>query len=393
MPLASRFADITAFIRSQYPAVEGDLILHAPSFTGSEKENLCECIDSTYVSYVGPFVKELEERVSRYTGAAHAVAAVNGTAALFLILHALGIGPGCGVVTQPLSFAATANAIAQTGAVPVFVDVDEETWGMSPEALATFFEERCRRTKDGLLDRQSGLALRAVMPMHTFGMPARIRSLREVCDAWGIPLIEDAAESLASFSGGRHTGTFGLAAALSFNGNKIVTTGGGGMVITDDEALAARIRHLSTTAKKPHPYLFFHDEVGYNLRMPNINAAVGCAQMDSLAEVRADKRSLHAAYRSFFQEMGLPMQEESGGSSANFWLNAVLFPDSETRDAFLHFSLDRGIHARPAWTLLSRLPMYENAPRGALPVAESLAARIVNIPSGARTADGKKGKA
>ena len=379
-----KFADIIKFIRRQYPNVEGVIPLHAPCFVGPEKENLAECVDSTYVSYVGPFVKKFEEQIAEYTGARHAVAMVNGTAALFMILHAMGIGKGSAVITQALSFAATANAVAQTGAVPFFVDVDQDTFGMSPVALDAFLHEQCEVTDEGVTHQATGLKIGAVMPMHTFGMPSRIKQTRSICDQWGLPMVEDAAESLGSFIDKRHTGTFGYAAALSFNGNKPVTTGGGGMVLTNDDELAEKARHLSTTAKVPHAYEFFHDEVGYNLRLPNVNAALGCAQMDLINRILADKRALHKAYVRFFSRYGMVMLCDRPGVESNMWLNAVIFEDRPERDAFLKYAAENGVQSRPIWTLLSKLPMYEHCPSDSLDTSRWLEDRVVNLPSGAR---------
>lgn len=371
------------FIRALYPG-EDPVSLHAPRFQGNEKAYLAECIDSTYVSYVGRFVTDFEDKVRGLTGARHAVAMVNGTAALQMALAASGVKAGEEVITQALTFAATAAGIKHAGAEPAFVDVDRETLGMSPSSLVGYLRENCERRADGTYDKTSGRRVAAVMPMHTFGHPARIERIAEICADYGIILVEDAAESIGSYYKDRHTGLFGQAAILSFNGNKPVTTGGGGMLITNDEALAERARHLSTTAKRKHRWEFYHDEVGYNLRMPNVNAAIGCAQMEYFPRTLENKRETARRYADFFRDIGVEFVREPADSRSNYWLNAILLEDRTARDAFLAYSNDNGVQTRPAWILMTRLPPYAVCPRGPAPNAEWLEDRIVNIPSSVR---------
>jgi perosamine synthetase len=375
---------IISFIRDLYPG-ENPVPLHAPRFLGREKEYLARCIDTTYVSYVGEFVTRFEEHVRRVTGAAHAVALVNGTAALHMALQACGVGQGDAVVTQSLTFVATANAISHCGALPLFVDIDRSTLGMSPERLEAYFAGSTVQTAGGCHDRATGRRVAACVPMHTFGHPAEIQSIVEVCARRGVAVVEDAAESLGSLYRGRHTGRFGAAAILSFNGNKIVTTGGGGMLITEDAALAARVRHLSTTAKAAHPWEFRHDAVGWNLRLPNLNAAVGCAQMERLEQSVENKRDTAERYGRFFAAAGIPFLSEREGCRANYWLNAILLEDREARDDFLARSNAAGVCTRPAWNRMTSLPMYAAGARDAEEDARWIEDHLVNIPSSVRT--------
>lgn len=374
---------IIDFIRGLYPQHES-VPLHAPSFLGNEKKYLCECIDTTYVSYVGHFVSDFEEHIKRLTGARHAIAMVNGTAAILMALVSAGVRHGDEVITQALTFAATAAGIRHAGADPVFVDVDRETMSMSPESLLKYLQKNAQSDGNDVLDRLTGKRIIAIMPMHTFGHPARLDELLEVCREFNIMLIEDAAESIGSYYKGRHTGRFGKAAILSFNGNKPVTTGGGGMLLTDDEAMAERARHLSTTAKLKHRWEFVHDEVGYNLRMPNVNAAIGCAQMESIEQILNDKRNTAMLYKEFFSTNGLTFFWEPRNCKSNYWLNAIILDSREERDAFLEYSNDRGVQTRPIWTLMNKLAPYANYPHSELPNAEWLEERVVNIPSSVR---------
>lgn len=378
-----KYEQILTFIKSLYPGYE--LVpLHAPKFLGNEKKYLAECVDSTFVSYVGHFVTDFEEHVKRRTGAKNAVAIVNGTAALQMMLVAAGIGPGDEVITQALTFAATAAGIKHTGAEPCFVDVGRDTLGMDPDSLRRFLEENATTHGREVRNRKSGRRIGAVLPMHTFGHPVRIGEISDVCAEYGLQLLEDAAESLGSLYRGKHTGLFGRAAILSFNGNKPVTTGGGGMVITDDADLAERVRHLSTTAKRKHRWEFYHDEAGYNLRLPNVNAALGCAQMEYFDAILADKRETAARYKDFFGSMGVPFFSEPPDTRANYWLNSILLEDRVEREAFLEYSNDHGVQTRPIWTLMNKLPPYQHCIRSDLRNAEWLEARVVNIPSGVR---------
>lgn len=376
------FESIVRFIREQYG--EGPVALHPPVFLGNEKAYLNECIDSTFVSSVGPFVTAFENSVAEYVGSRHAVAVVNGTQALFIALRLAGAAPETEVLTQSLTFIATANAISYTGSHPVFIDVDEETLGLSPRALETFLAEHAVVRNGRTINRTSGRPLAACVPMHTCGIPCRIVEIRGICDRFGIPLVEDAAESLGSFQGGRHTGTFGLFGVFSFNGNKIVTTGGGGMIVTDNDHLARRAKHLTTTAKLPHRWEFVHDEIGFNFRLPNLNAALGVAQMESLPAMLAHKRKLAEKYRQFFENLPMQFVGTPDGSESNCWLNTVLFRDREERDSFLAYGNDREIMMRSLWRPMHLLPMYAACQTGPLPATEELYARAANLPSGLR---------
>lgn len=378
-----RHAQLTGFVRKLY-GQEGFIPLHAPVFLGREKEYLNDCVDSTFVSSVGAYVDRFEGLMREITGARHAIATMNGTAALHLSLVLAGVGRDDEVITQPLSFVATCNAIAYQQAHPVFVDVDKDTLSLSPTALEQFLTENAEVRVGGTFNRLTGRRLAAVVPMHSFGLPGRIEALAEVCARWGLVLIEDAAESLGSYVGTTHTGRFGRIGAFSFNGNKIVTSGGGGCVITDDPELGKLAKHLSTTAKQPHSWEFFHDQVGYNYRMPNINAALACAQLEQLETFLTNKRETAAGYRAFCLENDWQFVDELPGCHSNFWLNAVLMADRTERDQFLKMSNDAGVMVRPIWTLMQRLPAFQGAQCAPLPNAEWLEDRVVNIPSSFR---------
>jgi perosamine synthetase len=355
--------------------------LHEPRFSDREKELVSDCIDSTFVSSVGKYVDQFESRIAEYTGAKKAVAVVNGTQALFIALKLAGANKSTEVITQSLTFIATANAISYTGASPVFVDVDRDTMGMSPSSLKSFLETETE-TKNGVcVNRKTGRQIIGCIPMHTFGFPCRIEEIVDICDQHGIVVIEDAAESLGSFVGRQHTGTFGKMGILSFNGNKIITTGGGGMILFQDEELAKKAKHLTTTAKVPHPWEFIHDEVGYNFRMPNLNAALGVAQMESLPDFLAKKKQLHAEYKKFFHDQEVILCIEREGTTANFWLNAVYMKDKQGRDNFLERTNKEGVMTRSLWTPMHKLPIYNSCQKSNLDNTEFLFDRIVNIPS------------
>ncbi len=379
------YAEEIDFIRRLY-GTDGFIPLHAPVFSGNEKQYLAECIDTTYVSSVGEFVDRFERGMAAFTGAARAVACVNGTNALHLALLLAGVRPDEEVITQPLSFVATANAISYCGARPVFLDVDTDTLGLSPVKMRHWLENHAEQRAGECFNKRTGRRIRACVPMHTFGHPARVDRLADLCTEWGIALVEDAAESLGSRYKGRHTGTFGQSGVLSFNGNKILTTGGGGMLLFDDEAAADRCKHLTTQAKVAHRWEFRHDRIGYNYRMPNLNAALGCAQLEELPDFIRRKRETAQAYRTFFS--GHPEIEfcaEPENSVSNYWLCAVRMKDREARDAFLAETNDHGVMTRPVWELTHRLPMYRACECGELTHAEWLADRIVNLPSSVRT--------
>lgn len=374
------FDRLVSFVRDQYATTEF-IPLHAPVFRGRERELVLDTIDSTFVSSVGAYVDRFERDTATFCGSPRAVAVMNGTAALHISLVLAGVERDDLVVTQSLTFVATCNAIAYCGAQPLFIDVDRRTMGLSPAALDAWLQEHALiddagdcRTRDG------HRRIRACVPMHTFGHPVDLDALVEVCTRWHLVLIEDAAESLGSYYKGRHTGTFGRIGVLSFNGNKIMTTGGGGMVLADEE-LGKRAKHLTTTAKIPHPYEFFHDEVGYNYRMPNLNAALGCAQLEQLPAFLESKRTLAQRYIQFFEGTDLQPIVEPENCHSNYWLNGVICESPEQRDALLKATNDAGVMTRPIWALMTRLPAHANALSGPLENAQWLEARVVNLPS------------
>lgn len=374
------FDSLIHFIRDQYRSKEF-IPLHAPVFVGHEREYVMDTIESTFVSSVGAFVDRFEADMAGYTGSPRAVATVNGTAALHVALQLAGVGQGDLVVTQSLTFIATCNAIAYCGAEPVFVDVDRHTLGLSPRALERWLEEYAHLDDNGTCrTRKDNKVIRACVPMHTFGLPVELDALVDVCTKWNLALVEDAAESLGSFYKGRHTGTCGRLGTLSFNGNKIITTGGGGMILAD-EKLGTHAKHLTTTAKKPHPYEFVHDEIGYNYRLPNINAALGCAQLEQLESFIRAKRALAERYETQLRGSGLQFVREPEHCRANYWLNAVICEGREQRDALIKATNDKGVMTRPIWMLMNHLPIYANCRKGDLSNAEWLESRVVNLPS------------
>jgi len=374
------FESLVAFVREQY-ATDDFIPLHAPVFEGNEQAYVAQTVESTFVSSVGKFVDRFEQDMQAYTGSPKAVATVNGTAALHVALLLAGVKPGERVITQSLTFVATCNAIAYCGAEPVFVDVDRDTLGMSASKLEAWLDEAAYRDDDGVCRLKNGnQVLRACLPMHTFGHPVDLDGLVDVCARWGLVLVEDAAESLGSLYKGRHTGTFGALGTLSFNGNKIITTGGGGMVLAG-EALGVRAKHLTTTAKQPHPYEYVHDEVGYNYRLPNLNAALGCAQLEKLEDFIASKRELASRYAAMLEGSELAFVGEPAGCRSNFWLNAVICDSRERRDALLEFTNKREVMTRPIWRLMNHLPAYAHCLTGDLSNAEWLESRVVNLPS------------
>jgi len=374
------FDDLIRFIRDHYRSADF-IPLHAPVFTGHERQYVAETIESTFVSSVGAFVDRFERGMAAYTGSPRAVATVNGTAALHVALQLAGVQPEDLVVTQPLTFVATCNAITYCGATPLFIDVDRHTLGLSPTALETWLTDNATVGSDGLCRAKAdSKVIRACVPMHTFGHPVELDALVDVCARWKLALVEDAAESLGSFYKGRHTGTFGQLGTLSFNGNKIITTGGGGMVLAR-EALGTRAKHLTTTAKQPHPFEYVHDEVGYNYRLPNLNAALGCAQMEQLEGFIANKRELATRYASLLQGSDLQFVTEPANCRSNYWLNAVICDSRAQRDALLKVTNDQGVMTRPVWALMNHLPIFAHCHKGELANAEWLEARVVNLPS------------
>ena len=357
--------------------------LHEPEFSGNEKRYVEECLDSTFVSSVGPFVDRFEAMLAEYTGAEHAVAVCNGTVALHVGLVLAGVRPGDEVLIPALSFVATANAVVHCGAVPHFVDCDVDAMGMDPAALDEYLHVIVERTTLGPRNRKTGRRLAAVVPMHTYGHPVEMESLVAVTERHDVALVEDAAESLGSTYNGQHTGTFGKVGVLSFNGNKIITTGGGGAILTNDRELARRAKHLTTTAKRAHRWEFFHDEVAWNYRLPNLNAALGCAQMERLPDLLERKRRLASLYENAFRPVeGIRFMVEPPNSRSNYWLSTIrIEPSAAVRDDLLSALHEAGYRCRPTWTLLSRLPMFTECPRAPLQGAKRLEASLVNLPS------------
>ena len=373
---------LVSFIREVYGSHE-PIALHEPVFTGREKEYVNDAIDSTYVSSIGKFVTRFELGLANYTGSQQAVATVNGTAALHVALVTCGVGVGDLVITQSLTFVATCNAIRYCGADPVFVDVDAHTLGLSPLAMRQWLEEHAFVDERGQCRHTDSMrAIKAALPMHTFGHPADLDGLIAICRDWHLVLIEDAAESLGSFYKGQHTGTVGALGTLSFNGNKTITTGGGGAVLAGSSLIAARVKHLTTTAKQAHAYDFVHDELAFNYRMPNLNAALGCAQLEQLAGFIKAKRELAMAYKAFVANTDWQFIDEPDGCQSNFWLNALLCENRSQRDALLSHLHSHGILSRPSWTPMHLLPMFAACMRGALPQTAHLFDTLVNLPSG-----------
>lgn len=384
------YKHIIDFIRSLYP--EKDLIpLHEPYFAGKEKNYLLDCIDSTYVSSNGRYVELFEQRMSEFTGARSAIAAVNGTSALHIALLIAGVQAGDLVLTQSMTFIATCNAITYCGAEPVFMDIDRNTLGLSSGSLKDWLSRNSVLIeKEGRIQSYYKLEsdttplrrISACLPMHTFGLPCTLDEILDICKQYHIPVVEDAAESLGSYYKGQHTGTLGELGIFSFNGNKTITTGGGGIIVTNDNDLAKKAKHLTTTAKIPHAWRFEHDMTGYNYRLPNINAALGCAQMEMLPQMLKGKRETALAYKEFFQTMPeIEFVSEPDGCISNYWLNAILLADSAERDRFLQQTNDHKVLTRPAWISMHELPMFRHCLRNRLPITEEISSRLVNLPS------------
>lgn len=386
--LAEHFvASIRAVLQPSAPPIA----LHEPIFGGNEWTYVKECIDTGWVSSVGKYVNEFERRLAEVTGSQFAIATSSGTAALHVALILAGVEAGDEVLVPALSFVATANSVSHCGAIPHFVDSCEKTIGLDPRALRDYLGSIAERTVDGVRNKETGRRLAAIVPMHAFGHPIDLDGLMALSHDYGIPIVEDAAESLGSLYHGRHTGTFGRLSALSFNGNKIVTTGGGGAILTQDAELARRAKHITTTAKLPHKWEFFHDEVAWNYRLPNINAALGCAQLERLDEFVQAKRALAERYhQAFANDAHIHFVKEPADCRSNYWLGTAMLrvPSRTVRDELLTAANDAGFMVRPVWTLLNQLPMYENCPSAPIPVAQRLAASIVNLPSGVAVAQG-----
>lgn len=368
------------------PSAPPAIALHQPQFGGNERVYVKECLDTGWVSSVGAYVDRFERELAQYTGVRRAVAVVNGTAALHICLKLVGVEAGDEVMIPTLTFVATANAVAYCGATPHFVDSEAHTLGIDCTKLGAYLQETAEQRPEGCYNKRTKRRIKAFVPMHTFGHPIDLDAASELCGRYNIALVEDAAESLGSFYKGRHTGNWGRVSAMSFNGNKVITTGGGGAILTNDEELGRIAKHITTTARVPHTWELTHDMIGYNYRLPNINAALGCAQLEQLSSFLRHKRSLAERYRSAFQDLqGIHFFSEPENCRSNYWLNALLLDEAYAghRDQLLELTNKRGIQTRPAWTLMHRLPMFSQCPRMDLSVAESLASRLINIPSSA----------
>lgn len=377
------YKSIVDFIHNLYGTDE--LIpLHAPCFIGNEKKYLNECIDTTFVSSVGKFVDRFEQMLVDYTGTSKAVVCVSGTNALHMALLLVGVEQDDEVISQSLTFVATGNAISYIGAHLVFIDVDKETMGLSPEKLETWLQTSAVIKDGSCYNKKTGRRIKACVPMHTFGHPVKIAELVRICDQYHIELVEDAAESIGSFYEGKHTGTFGRVGVISFNGNKTITTGGGGILLFRDPELATYAKHLTTQAKVPHRWEFIHDHIGYNYRMPNINAALGCAQMENIERYVENKRETAAIYKHFFADLAINFFTEPKDCHSNYWLNAVLLSNKAERDQFLEYTNNHGVMTRPVWGLMNKLPMFANSETDDLTNTNWFEERIVNIPSSVR---------
>lgn len=378
--LCHNFCELVPTLQS---IISNEVLLHRPVFDQAEEDLVVKAVRSNFVSSVGAMVDEFETITKSTTGSKHAASVVNGTAALHLALKAVGVEKNSEVLTQALTFVATSNAITYCGARPIFIDVDEDTLGMSPTSLRTWLKANADIDGGRCINRGTGAEISACLPMHTFGNVCRIDELAEICEEFLIPLVEDSAEALGSTLRDRHVGTYGLVGTFSYNGNKIITTGGGGMVITDSEEVASRVKHLSTTAKLPHQYEYFHDEAGYNYRMPNLNAALGIAQMQKLPGHLKVKKQIYEKYLSFFKLYGLRLIEPLENSCSNHWLNAVVFETYEQRTEFIELTNQHGIMTRPVWSLMTNLPMYQTCLNDGLKVSRRMANLVVNLPSSA----------
>lgn len=378
------YNQITDFIHQLF-GTEETVPLHAPLFIGNEKKYLEECIDTTFVSSVGKFVDRFEADMAAYTGARKAVVCVSGTNALHMALMLVGVERDDEVLTQALTFIATCNAVSYIGAHPVFIDVDMETLGLSPQAVKDWLVKNAEIKNGVCYNKHTGRRVKACVPMHTFGHPVKIDELAAVCEEWHIELVEDAAESIGSLYKGRHTGTFGKVGAISFNGNKTITTGGGGMLLFQDGELGKLAKHLTTQAKVPHRWAFVHDHIGYNYRMPNINAALGCAQLENIDRYVENKRETAAIYADYFKNIpGITFFTEPEDCRSNYWLNVVMLKDRNARQEFLEYTNDHGVMTRPVWELMNRLEMFKHCETDGLKNTQWLADRIVNIPSSVR---------
>ncbi len=379
------FKETIEFIRSLY-GEKGFIPLHAPIFIGNEKKYVNDAIDSTFVSSVGEYVDRFEKEFAKFVNVSKSVVTSNGTSALHAAMHLLGVSHDDEVITQALTFVATANAIKYCGAHPIFLDSDKNSLGLSPSSLEEFLSKNAEM-RDGIcINKKSKRKIKACVPMHVFGHPVDIKQIVKICDQYSIPVIEDAAESLGSYVGDTHTGLFGKIGVFSFNGNKIITSGGGGALVTADPELGKRAKHITTTAKIPHAWEFNHDEMGFNYRMPNLNAALITGQLEKLPDFLKSKREVAKLYQEFFSKKGIEFVVEPKGTTSNYWLNAILCKDRKERDLFLETTNAQGVMTRPVWTLMPELPMFKDHNNYGvnLSVAKNLSDRIVNIPSSAR---------
>jgi len=382
--ISTMYKKLITFIRDWYQT-DQFIPLHEPRFKEIDKEYVLDAINSTFVSSVGEYVNRFERDLAAYLDVKRAVVTVNGTAALQVALRLVGVKAGDEVIAQPLTFVATANAIVYNKASPIFIDVNRDTLGLCPDAMELFLKQYVEKSGTSTFNKKTGKRIAAIVPMHTFGHPCRMGRLIDLADQWNIPVVEDAAESIGSKISTRHCGTFGKAGVLSFNGNKTITCGGGGAILTNDDALADRAKHLTTTAKVNHPWEYVHDEVGYNYRMPNLNAALACAQLEQLDDILADKRELANAYDTFFSNVEwCDFLKEPDGCTSNYWLNAVITHDKKQRDDLLKATNDSGVMTRPIWQLMSNLEMYKHCQKRDLKNAQWLQDRIVNLPSSVR---------
>ena len=374
------FNEFIDFVREVY-GTKKNILLHEPKFIGNEKKYLNQSIDRTFVSTVGKFVDEFEEKIAKYVGAKHAIATTNGTSALHVSLILAGVKKNNEVITQPLNFVASSNAISYCNAEPIFIDVDRDTMGLSPSALKSFLNKNTTVKNKQCFNNKTKKVIKACVPMHSYGHPCRIDEIKQICDEYHIFLIEDAAESVGSFYKNRHTGTFGHLGVMSFNGNKIITAGGGGCIVTNDKVLAEKAKHLSTTAKVPHKWDFNHDMVGYNYRMPDINAALLLAQLENLNDFINNKRNLANKYEGFFKDRDCDFFKEPKNSKSNYWLNSIILKDKHQKDKFLEGTNSKGVMTRPIWTLMNKLPMFKDAQCDDLKNSKWFDKRVVNIPS------------
>jgi perosamine synthetase len=374
------FDEFINFVRDIY-GTKKNIALHEPKFIGNEKKYISQCINSTYVSSVGKFVGKFEKKIAKYTGAKYAVATTNGTSALHISLILAGVEREDEVITQPLNFIASCNAISYCNAKPIFIDVDKDTMGLSPKALESFLEKNTIIKNKKCINKKTKKTIKACIPMHSYGHPCRIDEIKKILKKYHIFLIEDAAESLGSIYKNKHTGTFGQVGVISFNGNKIVTAGGGGCIITNNKILAIKAKHITTTAKIPHRWEFKHDEIGYNYRMPNLNAALLIAQLENLNLFIRNKRELAKKYQAFFKGTEFNFFKEPKNSKSNYWLNSIILKNKKNKDQFLKETNSNGIMTRPVWMLMNRLSMFKNAQSDNLKNANWLFVRVVNIPS------------